>query len=178
MLDDSASVGGDTPASDRFNGPPELTVTEKLRALSCAYAEGVDRRDRDLVRNVFAPTATLTVHGRKGLQPLPEFRFQGRDAIGGIVDHLSDHPITFHMLGQGRYQLTDEGARGEVYCEAHHVGPGDGGGETDRIMYIRYQDQYRSHPDGGWQILERTVEVDRTTDRPLDVRPDGSETVR
>jgi len=142
-----------------------------LRALAAAYAAGVDRRDGEVLGAAFHEDATLTVEGRQGRRPLPSHTHTGREAIAGIVELLARNEATFHHLGQSRYERTGPGrATGEVYCEAHHLRIGLDGPdrpEVDRIMYIRYRDDYRHDPELGWRIAARVVQVDWTEDRPL-----------
>ncbi len=145
----------------------DVQVIEALRALSAAYAAGVDRRDASLVRSCFAPDAHLVVRGRDGARPLPERRRTGRDEIGGIATSIARYRRTFHLVGQSRYVLEVDAGRatGEVYCEAHHHAVDDEGIVVDRVLYIRYQDTYARADD--WLITERIVAVDWAVDVPL-----------
>ena len=143
-------------------------TTEALRELAATYASGVDRRDVALVERVFAEDAALIVRGRTGRRPDPERRLDGRAAIGKIAELIARYDLTFHFLGQSRYEIGDDTAIGEVYCEAHHLLVDDDGAGTDHILYIRYRDDYRVDLDGVWRIATRIVEVDWSEDRVLD----------
>jgi hypothetical protein len=145
----------------------EVQVIEALRALSAAYAAGVDRRDAALVRACFTPDAELVVRGRDGVRPLPERRLVGRDEISGITTTIARYRRTFHLVGQGRYDVEIEGRRatGEVYCEAHHHAVADDGTVTDRVLHIRYQDTYALADE--WLVASRIVAVDWAVDVPL-----------
>ena len=149
------------------------TTTEALRDLAATYAAGVDRRDAALIEQVFHDDATLIVRGRTGRRPDPERRREGRAAIGGIAELIARYDETFHFVGQARYAIgADDGtapstATGEVYCEAHHLLVDDDGVGTDHVLFIRYQDDYRTDDDGAWRIATRIVQVDWSEDRSL-----------
>jgi len=140
----------------------EVQVIEALRALSAAYAAGVDRRDDSLVRSCFTADAELVVRGRDGVRPLPERRLVGRDEISGITTTIARYRRTFHLVGQGRYEIRGDRATGEVYCEAHHHAVDDDGVTTDRVLHIRYQDSYALSDE--WLITKRIVGVDWSVD--------------
>jgi hypothetical protein len=59
------------------------------------------------------------------------------------------------------------GAFGEISCVAHHRWQDDG--DFDHVMYIRYADEYRVGDDDRWRISARTVVVDWSETRTLDV---------
>jgi hypothetical protein len=144
-----------------------------LRELAARYALGVDRRDRDLFLSAFHPDATLLVEGSDDQRaPRP---MHGHAEIGRVIEWIAAYPKTFHMIGQNRYDLEEKAATGEVYCQANHYAATDKG-NVNRVMYIRYQDQYRTVDDGIWRIGSRQVLVDWTeTHRtgPLNDRSGG-----
>lgn len=133
-------------------------VHARLRALSVAYATGVDRRDRDRLLSAFHPDAALAVVTDGGPHE-PRRVLRGHAELGRIVELIARFPKTFHMLGQASYQVEGGDAEGEVYCIAHHLDPAAGGGAT-MVMYIRYLDRYRADDGGVWRIVERRVVVD------------------
>jgi SnoaL-like domain len=143
-------------------------VHEALRSLAARYAAGVDRRQRDLFLSAFRADATLAVH-RPQAGPDDEPRLmRGHAEIGRVVELIARYPATFHMLGQSRYEVTGDRARGEVYCVASHYVRSDQG-DTSYVMYIRYEDEYRRDRGGPWMIERRDVRPDWTETRQ--VRP-------
>ena len=99
---------------------------------------------------------------------------QGHASLAKIIERIARFDRTYHLIGNSRYDLTDDAATGEVYCVAHHV-PGDAaagaeprpnGVPTSYVMYIRYRDEY-VRADGEWRIRDRQVLVDFTEHRPL-----------
>jgi hypothetical protein len=147
---------------------PDPATSERLRSLAADYAAAVDERDADGLRRLFTDDATLTV---RDLVTGQEHTHVGAEAIGGIAHLLATrYPATFHLLGQSRYRLLDErSATGEVRCQAHHHVGALGDDAVDRVMLIRYVDEYRAI-DGEWRIAARTVEVRFVTEVPIPAR--------
>jgi hypothetical protein len=146
-------------------------VVQTLRELAVRYATGVDRRDRDYFLGAFHDDAMLLVD-RPGARP-PQYRMHGHDEIGRVIERIATYPKTFHMLGQSRYDTQEGEATGEVYCQANHYEVTDQG-PVNRVMYIRYQDEYRPGDDGTWRIESRQVLVDWTETHPVDPPIDRS----
>ena len=69
------------------------------------------------------------------------------ERLAKVPEAIKRYPKTFHLLGQSTYDIGDGEATGEVYCIAHHLTPDDHGG-TDYVMFIRYEDTYRTDDDG------------------------------
>jgi hypothetical protein len=151
-------------------------VRESLFALSARYAMSVDRRRLDTFLEAFHPDATLTVY-RPSDAPEPTHHMRGHEEMGRVIDLIAVYPKTYHLLGQGLYDIGDQLATGEVYCLAHHYSRG-GQHDQNYVMHIRYQDEYRTNGDGDgdgdgeWRIASRVVQVDWTETRDLP-RPDG-----
>lgn len=146
---------------------------QTLKELSARYAIGVDRRDRAYFLGAFHPDAILLVDRPNARQSQAQQRMHGHDEIGQIIEWISAYPKTFHLIGQSRYDVQESVATGEVYCQASHYQVTDQGA-VDRVMYIRYQDQYRSAGDGMWRIGSRHVLVDWTETHPVDQPVDRS----
>ena len=143
-------------------------VTTALRAVAARYAGGVDRRDADLFVSAFHPDGTLKVFRTTG--DTPASSMAGHDELRPVTENIKRYPITFHFLGQSSYTLVDEDrATGEVYCVAHHLSPGKGpnGETTDRVMYIRYADEYSRGADGQWRIAARELHPDWIEIHPI-----------
>jgi hypothetical protein len=140
-------------------------VVEELRSLSFRYATGVDRRDLDLFLSAFHPDATLTVER----PPAPARPMRGHAEIGRVMERITIYAQTFHFLGQTAYAPTAAGASGSVACIGHHLWRDDDDGDLDHVMYIRYTDEYRTGDDGRWRISARTVAVDWSETRAVDV---------
>ncbi len=129
----------------------------EIADLAATYAHAVDRRDFDLLREVFVDTAVLDTGTATR---------NGVDEILAAMERLRRYESTFHILGQQRLRGGPDTALGETYCEAHHLSS-DGDRSTDWIMKIRYiDDLVRTEP--GWRIATRRLAVDWTETRRLD----------
>jgi hypothetical protein len=135
------AAGGSQPGgSDRV----------ELRALADRYARGVDRRDRAAYVGAFHPDGVLEIYRPRRTDVLAK-RLEGHDELGRVTDDIGRYERTFHVVGQATYDVDGDRATGEVYCVAHHVV-----GDTDRVMYIRYEDEY-TRRDGRWAIEVRRL---------------------
>ncbi len=139
-----------------------------LHALSREYAAAADRGDVERFLAVFTVDGALTVPGP------PPRTLRGHDELAAVPDLLARYHRSFHLVGQGTYEPTGEGtARGEVYCEAHHLeldSTDDPGTGTDKVMYIFYLDEYRL-VGPAWQISHRTLDVRWTDHRRVSLSP-------
>jgi hypothetical protein len=149
-------------------GSLDPAIVDELRSLSSRYASGVDRRDLDRFLSSFHTDATLTVtRASGGSEPRPPM--SGHAAIGQVIERIGMYQQTFHFLGQDDYDVTPTGASGEVSCIAHHRWRDEDDGELDHVMYIRYADEYRVGGDDRWRISARTVVVDWSETRAVDL---------
>jgi SnoaL-like domain len=135
-----------------------------LRRLSALYAAGADRRGGETYAGVFLPDARVRVYRLPDVDtPMTEMSERSELAkVPGILQKL--YARTFHFVGQSVYEIGDDEATGEVYCQAHHLTTDRHGG-TDYVMHMRYQDVYRRDGQGDWKIAEREAFIDWTETR-------------
>lgn len=138
---------------------PEQYVA--LRAVAERYAAGVDRRDLDLFLSAFATDGTLQVFNPTGTDQ-PGRLMQGHESLARVIPAISRYDATYHLVGNARYDVHADRATGEVYCLAHHLTRGPDG-QTNHVMYIRYDDHYALGER--WELTSRRVQVDWTEDR-------------
>jgi ketosteroid isomerase-like protein len=144
----------------------ETAIRFELRSLAERYARGVDRRDDvDGFVALFHPDAVVTIHDPSESTEPREIR--GTERLARIPDVIQRYPKTFHLLGQSTYELGHGEATGEVYCIAHHLTLDDDGSGTDYVMFIRYEDTYRTDPSGAWKFAHRRLRVDWTESRAV-----------
>jgi hypothetical protein len=134
-----------------------------LQALADGYARGVDHRDERVFLDVFLPDAELHVHDPSDADE-PRSVYRGHGDLARIPKFVARYAKTYHFVSGGAYELTADGATGEVHCMAHHLTP-DADGGSDHVMLIRYRDEYRRDVHGAWKISERRVLVDWTEQR-------------
>ncbi len=121
-----------------------------LRALADQYAIAVDRRDRAAYVGAFHPDGVLEIYRPRQLDVLAR-RVSGHDELGRVTEAIARYERTFHLVGQSTYDIDGDRATGEVYCIAHHLD-----GDTDFVMFIRYEDEY-TRRDGRWAIEVRRL---------------------
>jgi ketosteroid isomerase-like protein len=145
----------------------DAATRHTLRSLAERYAQGVDRRDAATFVALFHDDAVITIHDPSESTEPRELR--GIERLAKIPEVIKRYAKTFHLLGQSTYEIGDREATGEVYCIAHHLTPDDtspeGAGGTDFVMYIRYEDTYRTDADGIWKFAHRRLRVDWTETR-------------
>jgi len=134
---------------------------EAIRDLVLCYSRAIDRKDVELLRDLYTEDATDS-HGDS---------FDGpADAYCEFIEQslpympYSGHHVCNHMISVDG----DEG-NGEVYALAYHVIPdmsGDDAREED-FMAVRYIDSYRRCADGKWRFSKRVVTYDLQIRRPF-----------
>jgi hypothetical protein len=146
-----------TSRSDR-PAPTHADDERAIRALALAYAHHADRREPELLAELFEPEAELRMVWRTGT-PAPAVS-RGHRQIAKVVGALRQFATTFHFVGNHLVDVADDEATGEVYCEAHHL-TAEG---VDHVMFIRYQDRYR-RGGGRWRFAERETFVEWIEER-------------
>jgi hypothetical protein len=149
--------------------PPQETLetlTDRLaiQYLVHTYARSADRRESATAAGCFTDDGRLLIF-REGDGDTPTTERTGHAQIAEAMDGLSRWQVTMHMVGQHTSWLDGDSATGETYCLAHHLYERDGV-RMDRVMHIRYLDQYRRTPDG-WRIAERHLHEDWVEYRPV-----------
>lgn len=129
-----------------------------LRRCAELYAQGADRRDKALWREVLAEDCKI-----EG----PGFSVTGREANLGSIDFLSaNFRATVHRVHNLVATIEGDEAQGETYSTADHLLA-----DSDAILAwsIRYQDRWRRE-NGAWLFTRRTLVVDWEETRPVSPR--------
>ncbi|MDH6676952.1 ketosteroid isomerase-like protein [Rhodococcus sp. LBL1] len=145
----------------------ELADRLALSDLVAQYAIAVDRRDELALAALFTDDARVVQPAglvRRGKEPVLDGAPSIVAGVLGAVAHLHS---TRHVVSQQIADPAGDTARGEVYCEAHHVYAVEDG-HRDYVVAIRYEDEYRRDA-GAWRIARRELFVDFTHDRPVDL---------
>jgi len=133
----------------------ELIAKQEITDLVGRYMRGLDRLDRELLRNTFHDDAQTNYGFFKGG---PD------DFVDMAFGALSEHKDNHHMIGQVNIDLNGDSAIGEVYFQAFHQLIRDG--ETrDLFISGRYVDRYERR-NGEWKIAFRSEVNDWTRDEP------------
>jgi len=140
----------------------QIIDKEAIRDLVLCYSRAIDRKDVELLRDLYTEDATDT-HGDSFDGPADAYC----EFIAQALPHMqySGHHVCNHMISvEG-----DEG-NGEVYCIALHYIPDqeNPGQWIEDFMTVRYIDNYRRCDDGKWRFSKRVVTYDMHIVRPFD----------
>jgi ketosteroid isomerase-like protein len=137
----------------------ELLAREQIRELALLYSRGVDRKDPELLRELYTDDATDT-HGDTFDGPAGEYVDFLEQAFPFM--RFSGHHVCNHLIS-----VDGDEAEGEVYALAYHVIPDGNDGWQEDLMCVRYLDRYRRENDGRWRFAKRVVTYDMRNRRPI-----------
>ena len=145
--------------NDQLKKLDTLIAKDEIRELALLYSRGVDRKDPELLRDLYTADATDT-HGHSfdgGAEDYVQFLEKSFPYMQYSGHHICNHLISVDG---------DEG-EGEVYALAYHYIPDGQGGWLEDFMAVRYIDRYRKENDGRWRFAKRVVTYDYATRRPI-----------
>lgn len=133
----------------------ELLAKEQIRHQMALYARGIDRRDENLLREVYHEDS-FDDHGY-GLQASGwVFATLVRRDGNGFPNEWTQ---TGHSLGQHLIEVDGDTARSEVYFNSVQVSEHEGA-EIFLICAGRYVDEWERREDGIFRIAKRQVIYD------------------
>jgi ketosteroid isomerase-like protein len=125
-----------------------LADRSAIRDLALRYCTAVDRRDWDLLAELFLPDATVDVQ-RSNLM-------RGTDEIVARYRRgLSRYDATHHMVTNHEIAVDGDSARHSCLVHAQHMRP-DAAGSTIFTIGGRYEDQLVRTPQG-WRFKHREL---------------------
>lgn len=135
-----------------------LVAKEAIRELALLYCRGVDRKDIELLRTLYASDATDD-HGQ-------HFSGSAKDYLAFLERSFpymrySGHHVCNHLIA-----VDGDRAEGEVYALAYHVIPDRNGGWVEDRAHVRYIDRYRKENER-WLFASRVVTFDHRIIAPL-----------
>ncbi len=138
-----------------------LIDKEAIRDLVLCYSRAIDRKDIELLRDLYTEDATDS-HG---------YSYDG-DAAGYcqfIEQSMPYMPYSGHHVCNHMISVDGDEGNGEVYALAYHLIPDMSGGENreEDFMAVRYIDNYRRCADGKWRFSKRVVTYDFQLRRPF-----------
>lgn len=138
-----------------------LLDKEAIRELVQLYSRAIDRKDVELLRDLYTEDATDS-HGDSFDGPADKYC----DFIAASLPYMtySGHHACQHMIA-----VDGDEASGEVYALAFHVLPDreNPGAQIEDFMCVRYIDNYRRCEDGKWRFSKRVVTYDMQLQRPF-----------
>jgi uncharacterized protein (TIGR02246 family) len=134
-----------------------LLDERELRRTAEIYAQGADRRDKQLWASIFT---------EDGVIEAPGIRLEGRANIVAALDAMARlYVATQHRVHNQVVSIDGDTAQGETYSTADHLSEA-GGTRTILTWAIRYQDRWR-RVDGAWRFSHRSLLIDWTDTRTL-----------
>ncbi|MGO9932597.1 MAG: nuclear transport factor 2 family protein [Steroidobacteraceae bacterium] len=135
-----------------------LLDKEAIRELVLLYSRGVDRKDIELLKTLYAKDATDD-HGA---------HFKGRaDAyIDFLARSLPGMLAGGHFVCNHLIAVDGATAEGEVYALAYHIYPDGKGVTLQDVAGVRYVDRYAKE-NGRWLFASRIVTFDFREIKPV-----------
>jgi hypothetical protein len=125
----------------------ELLARREIEDVILRYCRGIDRLDREQVRECYHPDAT-DEHGS----------FSG--GVDAFLDWcfrlLARYESTMHFVGNALIELAGDAAAAETYGIAFHRGPADAP-QLNLITGFRYLDRFERRAGGPWKIAARVA---------------------
>lgn len=139
----------------------KLIDKDAIRDLVLCYSRAIDRKDVELLRDLYTADATDT-HGTTFDGPADAYC----DFIAAALPYMqySGHHVCNHLIS-----VEGNEGNGEVYALAYHYIPDqkNPGQWVEDFMAVRYIDNYRRCADGKWRFSKRVVTYDLHTVRPF-----------
>jgi hypothetical protein len=130
-----------------------LRDKDAIRELALLYCRGVDRKDPELLRELYADGATDT-HGN-------DFDGSAQDFVAFLEKSFPIMPYSGHHVCNHLISLDGDTAEGEVYALAYHILQGEKPDEwVEHFLSVRYLDHYQRESDGKWRFASRVVHYD------------------
>jgi SnoaL-like domain len=139
-----------------------LLDKEAIRELVLLYSRGVDRKDIELLKSLYAKNATDDhgTHFKGSADAYIEF-------LAKSLPHLlaGGHFVCNHLIA-----VDGNTAEGEVYALAYHIFPDGKGGAVQDTSGVRYIDRYIKEA-GRWLFASRIVTFDFRDLKPIATPP-------
>jgi hypothetical protein len=127
-----------------------LLDKQAIHEVVLRYCRGVDRVDRDLVRDCYWPEA-VDEHG--------SFTGTRDEYLAWLFDRmLPRYSMTMHFVGNVLVEVDGDHATSETYGVSWHRGLPERMGD-DLMSAFRYVDQMEKR-DGQWRIMRRTCTLE------------------
>jgi hypothetical protein len=128
-----------------------------LRHTAELYAQGADRRDKELWASIVTEDCVIQA---------PGLRLTGRAEIVAALDIMARlFVVTQHRVHNQTVTIDGDTAHGETYGVADHLSEAEGR-RSLLTWAIRYQDRWRREA-GMWRFTARTLILDWTETREL-----------
>jgi SnoaL-like domain len=138
----------------------------ELRTLVDTYAAALDDGDFERWASLFVAEGEFVGFPSQDESRSPAVDFRGREElVRGIAEVLDVYERTFHFVGNHICEVNGRLGTGETYCLAHHLFE-ENGEDMDRVLLLRYTDEYVRRPDG-WRFRSRRAHTQWTELRAI-----------
>jgi len=144
----------DAPSPEELRA---LWAKQEIHEVLMRYCRGIDRRDAELLHDVYHPDA-IDDHG---LYKGPASGF-----VPWAIESLGRDESTSHFIANELVELDGDTAYCESYFHAVHRRRQKDGSRVDLIFQGRYVDRFERRA-GGWRIADRKVVYDRSRIDPV-----------
>lgn len=127
-------------------GLETLLDEREVQQVMLRYARGVDDRDWEQVRSVFAPDAFIAGTGHAGVRD---------EYLAGLFTGVARYGVTMHTIGNQVVEIDGDAAYTETDLVARHFADAEGTEEA-LVMGVRYLDTLRREHTG-WVVTRRDV---------------------
>jgi hypothetical protein len=134
-----------------------LIAKDQIRELAMLYSRGVDRKDIELLRSLYAKGSTDN-HGKY-------FSGNAEEYLKFLEKSFPHMPMSGHFICNHLISVDGDRGEGEVCALCYHLIPDGKGGFVEDFKAVRYIDRY-SKQDGRWLFAARVVTFDLETARP------------
>jgi hypothetical protein len=135
----------------------DLLAKQEIHELLMRYCRGIDRRDAELLHEVYHSDATDDHGGFKGL---------AKDFVTWAIEALGRDENTSHYIANELIEIDGDTAYAESYFHAVHRRTQKDGNRVDLIFQGRYVDRFECR-GGSWRIADRKVVYDRSRLDPV-----------
>ena len=131
-----------------------------ISRLAHRYAQALDWNRPEALRAIFTDDAVIegALNDYRGIEQIL--------LIPAVL--RSRYRSTVHSVHNQSVELEGKQASGETYCIAHHLRAAAAGGFEVYDVAVRYQERYAKR-DGVWRFTRRTLIVDWTETRPVEI---------
>lgn len=137
----------------------ELSDRFEIQDLLVTYADAIDRRDWDVLDDVFTPDAVIDYTAAGGI----------RGSLTDIKAFLAESMAWFssyqHLTGHAKILIDGDTATGRAICHNPLTLTGPDGAPHTMVVGIWYVDRY-VRTARGWRIAERVEELSHVQNPP------------
>lgn len=143
----------------------KMLAKDEIRDLVLFYARAVDRRDHELLSDLYTDDAYE--------DHFTDYRGPTKGFLEMSKEHMPHMGWYSHYICNHLIEVDGDEAEGEVYAQSYFVHDGDYGTKIEEMRCLRYLDKYRRCADGKWRFTYRHVIAEMRNKWPVLMGPDS-----